>query len=209
MTVALHWITPDAERVIVDCARVSSNPDAAKRPDSDLLRYLIRNAHWSPLEMASACVEIHTTRDIGRQILRHRSLSFQEFSQRYQDVSILPPAQYRECRMQHPTNRQASLACEGDALRGWWAEQQAEVWGTAMAAYRDALARGVAKEVARAVLPEGLTASRMFATGTIRSWVHFVAVRDHEAAQSEVQQVAREIRTLLSEHIPTVMEAAA
>ena len=207
MTVALKWITPAAEAVIVDCARVSSDPTKATRPDADLLRYLIRNAHWSPFEMASACFEIITTRDIGRQILRHRSFSAQEMSQRYQSVDVLPSADLREARMQHPTNRQASVTCDDDTLRGWWAEQQTEVCATAIAAYRDALSRGIAKEVARAVLPEGLTTSRMFMAGTIRSWLHFIAVRTEAGAQKEVREIAGAVRDVLAGEIPTIMEA--
>lgn len=206
MTV-LKWITPNAEAMIVDCARVSSDPDAAKRPDTDLLRYLIRHRHWSPLEMASACVEITTTRDIARQLLRHRSFSFQEFSQRYQDAGILGRPIFRPARMQHPTNRQAALACEDDTLHGWWMEQQHEVHDTAMAAYREARSRGIAKEVARALLPDGLTVSRLFMAGTIRSWIHFIAVRDHDDAQLEIRELAKDIRVLLADQMPTIFEA--
>lgn len=207
--IALKWITPDAERMIVDCARVSSDPAKASRPDADLLRYLLRHKHFSPFEMSSACIEIVTTRDIARQILRHRSFSFQEFSQRYQSIDVLTAVAPREARMNHPTNRQASTDCDDDALRGWWLEQQAEVQGTAMVAYREALKRGIAKEVARAVLPEGLTVSRMFMSGTIRSWLHFIEVRTDAGAQSEVQAIARAVSAILTDHIPAIMEASA
>lgn len=207
MSAALKWITPDAQAVIVDCARVSSNPDAAKRPDADLLRYLIRNRHWSPLEMASACIEISTTRDIARQLLRHRSFSFQEFSQRYQAVEVLDPVRLRDARMQHPTNRQSSLPCPDQATADWWAQRQLEVRHEAAMAYRVALDRGIAKEVARAVLPEGLTASRLFMAGTVRSWVHFLQVRLDPTAQAEVREVAADVARVLRRHMPVIFEA--
>lgn len=212
MTVTLKWITPDAQTMIVDCARVSSDPEAAKQPDKRLMGYLVRHKHWSPLEMASACMEIDTTRDIARQILRHRSFSFQEFSQRYQDVSVLGDPVLRECRMQHPTNRQASLPCEDDELSAEWGFVQRDIWNEAMQTYEDALRAGIAKEVARAILPEGLTPSRMFMSGTIRSWVHFIAVRTDPTAQAEVRQIAHAARAILSQQMPVIfdaMEAAA
>ncbi|MEQ3625963.1 MAG: FAD-dependent thymidylate synthase [Celeribacter sp.] len=205
MSVCLKWITPDAERVIVDCARVSSDPNAHHASDDRLIGYLIRNAHWSPLEMANACIQIRTTRDIARQILRHRSLVFQEFSQRYQDVSILGDPSYREARMQHPTNRQASTACEDGALATWWDIEQERVWTAAEGAYQRALQAGVAKEVARAVLPEGLAPTRLYANGTIRSWVHFVTLREGNGSQPEVQEIARQIGDILGHHLPAVM----
>lgn len=207
MQVKLKWITPDAQDMIVDCARVSSNPDAAKRPDADLIAYLVRNKHWSPFEMASACLEISTTRDIARQILRHRSFSFQEFSQRYQDVGILGDPVIRECRMQHPTNRQASLETDDQALSAEWEEAQSRLYATAITAYREALKAGIAKEVARALLPEGLTPSRMFMSGTIRSWAHFIDVRTDMAAQKEVRDIAHQAKWLLARHLPIVFAA--
>lgn len=207
MSAALKWITPDAQSVIVECARVSSDPSKASQPDERLLAYLIRNRHWSPLEMASACIEIATTRDIARQLLRHRSFSFQEFSQRYQNADVLPPVGLREARLQHPTNRQASLPCEDQALADWWVQRQAEMRHEATMAYRAAIERGIAKEVARAVLPEGLTASRLFMAGTIRSWVHFLQVRLDPTAQAEVREVAAAVAGVLRAQMPVIFDA--
>jgi thymidylate synthase (FAD) len=207
MTASLQWITPDAQAMIVHCARVSSDPEVASQPDEKLLRYLIRHKHFSPFEMSSACLEIRNTRDIARQILRHRSFSFQEFSQRYQDVSVLGDPILRECRMQHPTNRQMSLPCEDAELAASWQNAQATIYDQAMAVYADALAKGIAKEVARAILPEGLTPSRMFMSGTIRSWVHFIAVRTDETAQAEVRQIAAQCRDILRAEMPVIFDA--
>lgn len=208
MSVTIHWITPDAQSVIVEAARVSSDPNANKKPDADLLRYLIRHKHWSPFEMSNMSVRIETTRDIGRQLLRHRSFHFQEFSQRYSDVSMLGDPVFREARMQHPTNRQASVECKDSVIPEEWADYQADVWGFCRQAYRFALDQGIAKEVARAVLPEGLTPSALYMNGTIRSWIHFCDVRSIEAgAQKEIAEIADGVKALLREHLPDVMEA--
>lgn len=206
-TARLKWITPDAEKMVIDCARVSSDPDAKKMPDERLLAYLIRNDHWSPLEMGNMCLEIFTTRDIARQILRHRSFSFQEFSQRYADVDILGEVILREARMQHPTNRQMSLECEDSVSKMVWDWQVKEVLDAAYGNYKAALNAGIAKEVARAILPEGLTPSRMFMNGTLRSWIHFIKVRSHETAQKEVRLVAQSVSDVLREHCPVIFEA--
>lgn len=206
-TARLKWITPDAEKMVIDCARVSSDPDAKKMPDERLLAYLIRNDHFSPFEMGNMCLEIFTTRDIARQILRHRSFSFQEFSQRYADVEILGNEVIREARMQHPTNRQMSLPCEYDLLAKWWEEKQKILFDMSIEAYDEALGEGIAKEVARAILPEGLTPSRMFMNGTLRSWIHFIKVRSHETAQKEVRLVAQSVSDVLREHCPVIFEA--
>ncbi|MEM1345745.1 MAG: FAD-dependent thymidylate synthase, partial [Pseudomonadota bacterium] len=206
IAVSLKWITPDAERVIVECARVSSDPSKPSRPDADLLEYLIRNRHWSPFEMASACVEVLCPRDISRQLIRHRSFSFQEFSQRYSSVDLQQSPGPRSARLQHPTNRQASLSADNQPdLREWWNAAQTEQEARALAFYREALHRGIAKEVARSVLPEGLTQSRLFMSGTIRSWIHFIDVRTSEGTQAEMWVVAQQVRALLSEHMWVTM----
>jgi thymidylate synthase (FAD) len=208
MTASLIWITPDAERLIAHIARVS-NPANQDNPDYErLLRYLIEHRHWSPLEMASACIEINTTRDIGRQILRHRSFSFQEFSQRYADVSQLPPAELREARLQDTKNRQNSFELGPGPLADRWEILQHEVYDAALDRYKEALEIGIAKEQARALLPEGLTPSRMYMAGTLRSWLHYVALRTGPETQKEHRQIAQKIADLLRAEIPTIMRAA-
>lgn len=200
-TLRLVWITPDAEQTVVDIARVSSKK-APGEPGEKLLNYLKRNAHWSPFEMASACLEITTTRDIGRQLLRHRSFSFQEFSQRYSEVASLRTD--REARGQHPTNRQASTELKDPLLDVWWGMAVGAVAESIERLYREALRRGVAKECARALLPEGLTPTRMYMAGTLRSWLHFVEVRTAEGTQPECAAVAREAERVLAEQCPVI-----
>ena len=208
MNVTLRWITPDAERQIVDIARVSSDPAKAKAPDAQLLGYLIRNQHVSPFEMASACVEIEgASRAVTRQILRHRSFHFQEFSQRYQDARLAGDLLTTEARMQHPTNRQASVPCADDDTASWWLDQQQRIATAADVAYREALKRGIAKEVARAILPEGTTPTRMMMSGTIRDWLHYCALRTGNGTQPEHQEIARAIWQILSAEIPTIAQA--
>ena len=206
--VRLCWITPDAENQIVEIARVSSDPSKTKVSDSRLLSYLIRNQHWSPFEMASACIEItNVDRAVTRQILRHRSFHFQEFSQRYQDAGLLGNSMAIPARMQHPTNRQASVLCADEDIYSWWIDAQATVAGTADTIYREALERGIAKEVARAVLPEGLTPTRMMMSGTIRDWLHYCALRRGNGTQLEHQRIADAVWQILSTEIPTVVAA--
>ena len=204
--VKLVWITPDAEQVMGYCARVS-NPANQDNPDvAGLLRYCAKNGHWSVFEMASACIEINTSRDIARQILRHRSLQFQEFSQRYADVDALEQATvFRECRMQDSKNRQNSLPCADHELADDWEIAQAEVSDYAWARYRWALENGIAKEQARALLPEGLTPSRMYASGTVRSWIHYLQSRTDPSTQKEHRLIAEQIKTLLAGLMPNVM----
>jgi thymidylate synthase (FAD) len=206
--VKLVWITPDAEKLIGYMARVSNPGNQDNEDVMGLLRYMIRNEHWSPFEMASACFEINTTRDIGRQILRHRSFSFQEFSQRYEDVSKLPELSLRECRLQDTQNRQSSIELEaGDSLAWKWQHQQQVLKTLAVDVYRWALVNGVAKEQARAVLPEGLTPSRMYMSGTLRSWMHYVKLRTDPSTQKEHRLIAEEIGKVLAEQVPTIWEA--
>ncbi len=206
MSAKLIWITPDAGKVVGYCARVS-NPNATADMDStNLLSYLIKNRHWSPLEMASACVEVTSTRDIARQLLRHRSLHFQEFSQRYAQVSS--DVMWREPRLQHPTNRQDSLPVPIDdtKLSDFWAEAQASIASTAYDYYERALVRGIAKEVARALLPEGLTPSKLYVSGTLRDWYHYIAVRQENGTQKEHVELATAIRDILAAQVPEIFE---
>jgi len=172
----------DAKELIAYCARVS-NPSNQMNMDTaqKLLNYLIKHKHWSPLEVANCVVEVECPRDIARQLLRHRSFSFQEFSQRYADVSQLESAFcIRELRMQDPKNRQNSLETNDEYLKGWWEEQQRIILNNTKEIYQEALNKGIAKEVARVILPEGLTMSRLYVNGTIRSWVHYLEVRMEE-----------------------------
>lgn len=210
MTVKLIWITPDAESLVVKIARVS-NPDsqAANSNPERLLRYLIKHHHWSPFEMADACFEINTTRDIGRQILRHRSFMFQEFSQRYASVDDLPPAPVREARMQDVKNRQNSLATDDTELQAWWAHKQRDALLFARNLYSAALGEGIAKEVARCVLPEGLTMSRIYMKGSLRSWIHYLQQRTDAGTQKEHRDIALQIQAALSPLLPTIMLAIA
>jgi len=207
MTVTLEWITPDAENRIVRMARVS-NPAGQDEPSPRLIRYLIDHRHWSPLEMASMCVQIDTTRDIGRQLLRHRSFSFQEFSQRYADPTSLGDPVFREARMQHPTNRQASVETDDEETMWNVDMSQRFIWENAKREYCHMVEYGVAKEVARAVLPEGLTPSRMYMSGTLRSWLHFCDVRGpHDGAQKEAVEIAAGVERILSDACPNIVEA--
>lgn len=203
MKTELIWITPDAEKQIAYMARVS-NPANQENYDTapKLLKYLMDNKHVSPFEMANACFEIETTRDIARQILRHRSFSFQEFSQRYAEVDMEP--EYRELRKQDTKNRQSSIVVGNVWSKANWLGDQQYVWDVAVSTYKDALRCGVAKEVARALLPEGLTPSRMYMNGTIRSWIHYIQVRTEAGTQKEHRLVAESIRDQLFEHLPSI-----
>ena len=204
MTVSLVWVTPDAEQLIGKCARVS-NPANQDNPDvAGLLRYCIKNAHWSVFEMASACLEINAPRDISRQIIRHRSFSFQEFSQRYADVSALPFSGYREARLQDTKNRQNSISTEDTELANAWEERQANLLTAIEGNYKWAIANGIAKECARVILPEGLTPSRVYMSGTIRSWLHFLQVRQGNGTQKEHVEIANQIHAVLSKELPLV-----
>lgn len=206
--VKLVWATPEGEKLVAYMARVS-NPDNQNNPDNaKLIGYLLRNKHWSPLEMVSACVEIETTRDIGRQILRHRSFSFQEFSGRYQSYDKLPDAPLRECRLQDVKNRQNSLPCDDVDLAAWWTAAQDNAQSYVRSLYAEALNHGIAKEQARALLPEGLTSSRMYMAGTLRSFIHYLQVRLDPATQKEHRAIALQIAEVLRPHFPSIMEAA-
>lgn len=200
------WSTPHAEQLVADMARVSAPENIGKDADK-LLAYLIKHAHWSPYEMVNMCVEINTTRDIARQLLRHRSFSFQEFSQRYAAVDKLPPAPLREARLQDTKNRQNSITVEDEALQDWWETEQDLVVRNVQAVYQMALDKGIAKEVARAVLPEGLTSSRMYMNGTLRSWIHFYQLRRGNGTQKETREIAEWVGELLAEQFPNIWKA--
>jgi thymidylate synthase (FAD) len=181
----------DAQELIAYCARVSNPSNQFNSETSEkLIRYLVKHAHWSPLEMVSACVEITTTRDIARQILRHRSFSFQEFSQRYADPTKDLKFVTREARLQDPKNRQNSVEVEDQLLQNEWYRAQQRVIYAAQREYEWAIKNGIAKEQARAVLPEGLIESRLYMNGTLRSWIHFIELRSANGTQKEHQLVA-------------------
>lgn len=207
MTVEVVWVTPDAEKHLAYIARVS-NPDNQENPNyTKLLKYMLDNGHWSPFEMVNLCIEINTTRDIARQILRHRSFSFQEASQRYQTVDKFGEMVYRECRLQDEKNRQNSLPCEDEKLAAGWEAVQYLAFQRAKGEYDGAISAGIAKEVARALLPEGLTPSRMYVNGTLRSWIHYVEVRCDGSTQKEHREIANAVKSKLVELFPTVASA--
>lgn len=206
--VKLVWVTPSADDLVTYMARVSA-PENQQQNESSLrlINYLIKHKHWSPFEMVSACVEITTTRDIGRQLLRHRSFSFQEFSQRYASIDLLPQSDLREARLQDTKNRQNSTPCEDDTLISDWKVAQENVRDEANKAYQWALENGIAKEVARAVLPEGLTTSRLYMAGTLRSWLHFCDLRRGNGTQKETMEIADQIWTTLRDVCPLILSA--
>ena len=197
----------DVQELIAYCARVSNPSNQLNTGSSDkLIKYLIKHQHWSPLEMVSACLEIETTRDIARQILRHRSFSFQEFSQRYADPTKDLSFVTREARLQDTKNRQNSIETDNLALQSFWENRQQRVIDESKAAYEWAIANGIAKEQARAVLPEGLTTSRMYVNGTLRSWIHFIQVRSDVATQKEHRLIAIECAKIIAEIFPLMNE---
>jgi len=175
--------------LVAYCARVSNPANQNNTQTNEkLIRYLIKNNHWSPLEMVSVCLEIETTRDIARQILRHRSFSFQEFSQRYAVADL--GFECKEARLQDKKNRQNSIQTDNVELQNEWEAQQKRVADNAQEAYKWALENGIAKEQARAVLPEGMTLSRMYMNGTLRSWVHYISLRSGNGTQKEHRDIA-------------------
>lgn len=207
-SVVLEWATPDADKRIAYMARVSNPANQNNESIAGLLNFCMREGHVSPFEMANVCLEINTTRDIGRQILRHRSFQFQEFSQRYQDATVLDPTPPRECRLQDTKNRQNSIDTDiPKAHQRQWDRAQAEVLDVALAHYQHALKCGIAKEVARALLPEGLTASRMYMNGTLRSWIHYLKSRLDPSTQKEHRILAEQALVILREVAPVTMEA--
>lgn len=204
MKVSTVWATPEGEKLVAFMARVS-NPEnqgnTATAPK--LIKYLLKHKHYSPFECVNICMEIETTRDIARQILRHRSFSFQEFSQRYANVSSF---EIGEARLQDSKNRQNSIEVSDKSLQDWWEGMQNRAVGEAEYIYQAALARGIAKEVARKVLPEGLTMSRMYMNGTLRSWLHYVAIRCDPATQKEHREVALLCKKEIAKAFPSMKE---
>ena len=204
---SLEFELTDMQELVAYCARVSNPANQFNSDTSEkLIRYLVRNAHWSPLEMVSACIEITTTRDIARQILRHRSFSFQEFSQRYADPVQELNFVLREARLQDTKNRQNSIETDNLALQVWWEERQKRVIEECKNAYEWAIAKGIAKEQARAVLPEGLTVSRLLMNGTLRSWIHYIQLRSANGTQKEHIMIAKEIANVIAKIFPMAEE---
>jgi thymidylate synthase (FAD) len=197
----------DAQELIAFCARVSNPSNQFNLETSEkLIRYLVKHKHWSPLEMVSACLEIETTRDIARQMLRHRSFSFQEFSQRYADPTKDLDFVIREARLQDTKNRQNSIVSDNPALQAWWDAQQKYIIELVKKTYAEAIEKGIAKEQARAILPEGNTVSRLYMNGTLRSWVHFIELRSANGTQLEHQLVAKECAKAIADVFPMVNE---
>jgi len=206
----------DAQDLIAYCARVSNPSNQTNKKTAEkLLHYLIKNKHWSPFEMVSACLEIETTRDIARQMLRHRSFSFQEFSQRYADPTQDLSFTVRECRLQDAKNRQNSIDIENDPsiqldaakqeLVTDWQRKQHGIINQAKEVYKWAIEQGIAKEQARSVLPEGNTISRLYVNGTLRSWIHFIEVRSDPSTQKEHRLVAKACQKALAPIFPVIM----
>ena len=207
-----HSQAPDYNESALDlvayCARVS-NPAGQNNTATNekLVKYLINHKHWSPLEMVSVCLEVETTRDIARQILRHRSFSFQEFSQRYADPTEDLDFVLREARLQDPKNRQNSIELDTSdeyegGLQDRWYQVQEQLIEEAKLAYKWAIDNGIAKEQARAVLPEGNTISRMYVNGTLRSWIHFIELRSGNGTQLEHMEIAREVGSVIAKIFP-------
>jgi len=201
----------DLQDLIAFCARVSNPSNQLNTETSEkLIGYLVKNAHWSPLEMVSVCLEVETTRDIARQMLRHRSFSFQEFSQRYADPTKDLNFVLREARLQDTKNRQNSVELEDtlfdENLKEQWKWLQQDVINSSKKAYEWAVTHGIAKEQARAVLPEGLTVSRLYVNGTLRSWIHFIELRSGNGTQKEHQQIAVECARVIAKVFPMASE---
>jgi thymidylate synthase (FAD) len=193
----------NVQDLIAYCARVSNPSNQLNTETGErLIRYLIKHKHWSPLEMASATFEIETTRDIARQILRHRSFSFQEFSQRYADPTTDLSFVLREARLQDTKNRQNSIETNDEELQHQWDAAQQHVIEAAKKAYKWAIDHGIAKEQARAVLPEGNTVSRLYMQGTLRSWIHFIELRSGNGTQKEHMEVARSVAEAITQIFP-------
>lgn len=201
------YVGNDLQELIAYAARVSnpSNQDNTETSEK-LLRYLIREKHWSPFEMVSACLEVTTTRDIARQLLRHRSFSFQEFSQRYADPTQDLKFQLKDARLQDTQNRQNSLDVNDAELQLEWLQQQAEVVNAAKKSYSWAIENNIAKEQARAVLPEGIMESRLYVNGTIRSWIHYIGLRSGHGTQKEHIELARSCAESLEPIFPMIKE---
>ena len=202
-SVKLVWVTPEAEKLIAYMARVS-NPKNQHNEETapKLLKYLLKNKHFSPFEMVNLCVEIETTRDIARQMLRHRSFTFQELSQRYAVSEGF--IQTSQARLQDEKNRQNSLYTDDMSLQYWWEGAQRRIVDEAKFMYSSALDKGIAKEVARKLLPEGLTMSKMYMNGTLRSWLHYIDIRTDAATQKEHREVAVQCRDIIFDEFPSI-----
>jgi len=203
---------PNLQDLVAYCARVSNPSNQANSETSErLIKYLIKHKHWSPLEMVSACIEVETTRDIARQLLRHRSFSFQEFSQRYADPTAELDDAFvlREARLQDTKNRQNSVELdmtdEKQKLLAYeWERAQKRVLYAVKKEYEWAIKNGIAKEQARAVLPEGLTVSRLYVNGTLRSWIHYIDLRDGNGTQKEHAEIARACAEVIAKVFPII-----
>ena len=196
----------DALGLVAYCARVS-NPSNQLNSETNekLVKYLIKHQHWSPLEMVSACLEINTTRDIAHQIVRHRSFSFQEFSQRYANPTEMGDMfEYSEARLQDTKNRQNSIETDSAEVQIFWEESQREVIRLAEKEYKKAIKMGIAKEVARKILPEGLTKTRLYMNGTLRSWVHYIDLRSANGTQKEHMEIAKACAEVISKIFPRI-----
>ena len=200
------WDGYDCQELIAYCARVSNPSNQMNKETSEkLIKYLIKHKHWSPLEMVNVCLEINTTRDIAHQIVRHRSFRFQEFSQRYANPQDMEEAfTYREPRLQDTKNRQNSIEVQNTQLEMDWGRHQKKVLETAKEAYDWAIQAGIAKEQARVVLPEGLTKTRLYMNGRLRSWVHYIELGGENVSQKEHMEIAHECAKVISEVFPLV-----
>jgi len=208
---ALHFLAKDiedAQDLIAFCARVSNPANQMNTETSEkLLKYLAKHKHWSPFEMVNACLEIDTTRDIAHQIVRHRSFSFQEFSQRYAKPTDMEESfTYREARLQDPSNRQNSIEFHDVELEMAWGNRQKAIIKQAKETYDWAIAQGIAKEQARVVLPEGLTVTKLYMNGTLRSWVHYIELRGANGTQKEHMEIARECAKAITKIFPLIKE---
>jgi thymidylate synthase (FAD) len=196
---------PNLQDLVAYCARVSNPSNQSNSETSEkLIKYLIKHKHWSPLEMVSACIEVETTRDIARQLLRHRSFSFQEFSQRYADPTKELDFVIREARLQDNKNRQNSIKTEDAELQTRWGLMQQRVIDEAKYVYNWGISNGIAKEQARAVLPEGNTVSRLYVNGTLRSWIHYIDLRDGNGTQEEHAEIARACANVIAKVFPII-----
>jgi len=207
MSVNLRWATPNLDAEIAFQGRVSNVENQNNPEFTKLLNYLMTHGHVSPFEMANMCVEINTTRDISRQILRHRSFSFQEYSGRYAEMTDLGDMVERECRLQDTKNRQSSLECEDICIKNTFSDIQKNVWRDSVAHYKVALGMGVAKEQARALLPEGLTPTRLYMNGNMRSWIFYLKQRLDPSTQKEHRIIAEQVLQIFRSVAPVTAEA--
>lgn len=207
MAASIVWSTPNGERHLAFLARVSNPRATLNDPFERLIKFLFRKKHWSPFEMVNVCIEINCPRDVSRQILRHRSFFFQEFSGRYAayDQGLLAP---REARLQDQENRQNSLPVgpEDVYLTTWWDQVQRDLSERALFVYNKALGLGIAKEVARAILPEGLVPTKLYVNGTLRSWIHYIQVRTDPSTQKEHRIVAEQVKELILKEYPILKD---